>query len=280
MLHRPQSTAEALDLLAMEGATIIAGGTDIFPAHVDRPPPKRLVDISRMPGLRGIRREGRALRIGAATTWTEIARADLPSAFDMLRQGAREIGAVQIQNRATIGGNLCNASPAADGVRPLLALDAQVELVSPRGARILALDEFLIGNRRTARAPDEIMTAILLRDDFVTARSSFRKLGARRHLVISIVMVAALLDIDSNNHVQTARIAVGAASAVARRLDGLEQRLVGARADNAIGDIVSTEDFGSLSPIDDLRATAAYRREAAAELVRRALVELTSARHE
>lgn len=279
MLHRPRSTAEALTLLATDGATIIAGGTDVFPSHVDRPPPRRLIDISRLHDLRGVRREAGSLRIGATTTWTDVARADLPPAFDMLREAAREIGAVQIQNRATIGGNLCNASPAADGVPPLLALNAKVELASPSGVRVMPLDTFLIGNRRTARAPDEIMTAVLIEDDGAGGRSTFLKLGARKHLVISIVMVAALLDIGADGVVRHARIAVGAASAVARRLRGLEARLVGMTANPALRDIVSPDDFAELSPIDDLRATAAYRREAAAELVGRALVQLTDARH-
>ena len=279
MLHRPQSTAEALTLLATDSATIIAGGTDIFPAHVDRPPPKRLVDISRLRDLRGVRREANSFRIGAATTWTDIARADLPPSFDMLREAAREIGAVQIQNRATIGGNLCNASPAADGVPPLLALDATVELASPRGVRTMPLEAFLLGNRHTARAPDEIMTAVLIEDDHNHGRSTFLKLGARRHLVISIVMVAALLDIGEDGMVKYARIAVGAASVVGRRLRGLEARLVGQTVGRAMNDIVSPDDFAELSPIDDLRATAEYRREAAVELVRRALVQLADARH-
>ena len=279
MLHRPQSTAEALTLLATDSATIIAGGTDIFPAHVDRPPPKRLVDISRLRDLRGVRREANSFRIGAATTWTDIARADLPPSFDMLREAAREIGAVQIQNRATIGGNLCNASPAADGVPPLLALDATVELASPRGVRTMPLDAFLLGNRHTARAPDEIMTAVLIEDDHNDGRSTFLKLGARRHLVISIVMVAALIEISGDGMVERARIAVGSASAVARRLHDLEVRLAGRAANPSIGDVVSPDDFAELSPIDDLRATGAYRREAAIELVRRALVQLADERH-
>ena len=279
MLHRPRSTAEALALLATDGATIIAGGTDVFPAHVDRPPPKQLIDISRLHDLRGVRHEAGSFRIGAATTWTDIARADLPPSFDMLREAAREIGAVQIQNRATIGGNLCNASPAADGVPPLLALDAKVELASPRGVRAMPLDAFLLGNRRTARALDEIMTAILIGDSHSDGRSTFLKLGARRHLVISIVMVAALLDIGEDGMVKYARIAVGAASVVGRRLRGLEARLVGQTVGRAMNDIVSPDDFAELSPIDDLRATAEYRREAAVELVRRALVQLADARH-
>lgn len=277
MLHRPQSTDEALVLLALQDATILAGGTDIYPAHVDRPPPKRLVDISRLRDLKGVEQDGSSVRIGATTTWTEIARADLPPAFDMLRQAALEIGAVQIQNRATIGGNLCNASPAADGVPPLLALDAHVELVSPRGVRTLALGDFLLGNRRTARAPDEIMTAILV-NDVRAARSIFAKLGARKHLVISIVMVAALLA-TVDGAIVDARIAVGSASATAQRLHDLERRLIGLPAYEIVGDIVTAADFATLSPIDDLRAAASYRLEAAAELVRRALAHLAKPVH-
>lgn len=274
MLHRPQSTDEAIALLAMDGATILAGGTDIYPALVDRPPPKRLVDISGLKELRGVSRDTQTIRIGAATTWAEIARANLPPSFDMLRQAAREIGAVQVQNRGTIGGNLCNASPAADGAPPLLALDARVELFSPRGLRILPLDEFLIGARRTARAADEIMTAILAPSDNGASKSVFLKLGARKHLVISIVMVAAILSFHSDGTIEKARVAIGSASAVAQRLRGLEQRLAGLPADAAIVDLVSAEDFSTLSPIDDARATAGYRIEAASELVRRALAQL------
>ncbi|HMN70952.1 MAG TPA: xanthine dehydrogenase family protein subunit M [Rhodoblastus sp.] len=278
MLHRPQSTAEALELLRLPDATILAGGTDIFPAHVDRPPPKRLIDISRLADLRGLVRDGARVRIGAATTWTEIARADLPPAFDMLRQAALEIGAVQIQNRGTIGGNLCNASPAADGAPPLLALDARVELASPRGLRILALDEFLLGNRRTARTPDEILTAVLV-DDVAGGRSIFAKLGARKHLVISIVMIAVLIAIDDAGAITQARIAVGSASATAQRLRDLERKLVGRSAKASIVDLVTPEDLAVLNPIDDLRATAGYRRDAALELVRRALADLAEAAH-
>lgn len=274
MFHRPQSTDEALALLALDGATILAGGTDIYPAHVDRPPPKRLVDISGVKELRGVSRDAQTIRIGAATTWTEIARADLPPSFDMLRQAAREIGAVQIQNRGTVGGNLCNASPAADGAPPLLALDARVELASPRGLRVMPLEEFLIGARRTARAADEIMTAILAPAGNGASKSVFLKLGARKHLVISIVMVAAMLSFHDDGTVENARIAIGSASAVAQRLRGLEQRLAGLPADAAIVDLVSTEDFSTLSPIDDARATAGYRIEAASEIVRRALAQL------
>ncbi len=274
MLHRPQSTAEALALLAGGEGTPIAGGTDIYPALVDRPPPAALIDLSRLGDLKGVTSDSSTLRIGAATTWSEIAKSALPPAFDMLRQAARQIGAVQIQNRATIGGNLCNASPAADGAPPLLALDAEVELASPRGSRRMPLEQFTLGNRRTARAVDEIMTAVIMPQQPATARSTFLKLGARDYLVISIVMVAALLDIDRNNTIRAARIAIGAASPTAQRLRDLEARLIGRPADARIADDLSPADFAALNPIDDVRATAAYRLEAAHELVRRALLEL------
>ncbi|MDE2361516.1 MAG: xanthine dehydrogenase family protein subunit M [Hyphomicrobiales bacterium] len=271
MLHRPRSTAEALDFLAAGPATLIAGGTDVFPALVDRPPPERLIDLTSIPGLRGIAVGRDAIRIGAATTWTDIARADLPPSCRMLQMAAREIGAIQIQNRATIGGNLCNASPAADGAPPLIALDAQVELASSRGLRVAPVENFLIGNRKTLRAADEIMTAVVIPRAFDDALSVFLKLGARKYLVISIVMAAALVDLDSERRVRVARIAVGAASASARRLRNLESRLVGMPADGDFRARIEDADFAALSPIDDVRATAAYRIDAARELVARAL---------
>ena len=135
------------------------------------------------------------LRIAACTTWSEIRDAALPPACDALRAAAAEVGGRQIQNAGTIGGNLCNASPAADGVPPLLALDAAVELASAAGTRRLPLAAFLLGPRRTDRRPGEILTAVLLPEAALAGRSVFLKLGARRHLVISIAMVAVRLDV-------------------------------------------------------------------------------------
>ena len=129
MYVRPADLDEALGWLA-GGARVMAGATDIFPAAGERPLFGDYIDVSNLHSLRGIRVDAEAVRIGAAATWTDIVAADLPPAFDALKAAAREIGAVQIQNRGTIAGNLCNASPAADGVPPLLILDASVELAS------------------------------------------------------------------------------------------------------------------------------------------------------
>jgi CO/xanthine dehydrogenase FAD-binding subunit len=266
---RPADLDEALGWLA-GGARVLAGATDIFPAAGERPLSGDYVDLSNMAVLRGIRIGGDTVRIGAAATWTDIVDAELPPAFDALKAAAREIGAVQIQNRGTIAGNLCNASPAADGVPPLLILDAEVELVSPRGLRRLPLSQFITGNRRTVLASDEILTAVVMPAPARTLRSAFLKLGARRYLVISIVMVAVALDIG-DGIVRDARIAVGCCSPVAQRIDGAERRLIGARAHAGLGDAIEARDLAALSPIDDVRATAAYRRDAALTLVRRAI---------
>lgn len=279
VLQRPRSTAEALASMARAPAKLIAGGTDVFPALVDRPSPETMIDLSAIPDLRGIETSDDEIRIGAATRWSEIAQADLPPSCRMLQQAAREVGSIQIQNRGTIGGNLCNASPAADGAPPLMALDAEVELVSPGGVRKVRVEDFLVGNRRTQLRSDEIMRAVIVPRASTDARSAFVKLGARKYLVISIVMVAALVDLDADRRIRAARIAVGSASEKARRMRDLEDRLVGRCVDDPAALCISVDDMATLSPIDDVRATAAYRRAAAATLVARAIAKAAGQNH-
>lgn len=271
MYLRPRSLDEACRALAVHGGRILSGGTDVYPALGDRPPLEPLVDISRLEGLGDIDVGPDQVRIGARATWSAVLRAPLPPAFEALKAAAREIGAVQVQNAGTIGGNLCNASPVADGVPPLLVLDAAVELASIAGVRRLPLAQFITGNRRTARSPGEVLTAVIVPRGPDEGRSAFLKLGARRYLVISIVMVAARVALDATGRVAQARIAVGACSVVAQRLFTLEQDLEGAAAGPGLGRLVEARHLATLSPIDDVRATAAYRREAALILVRRAL---------
>ena len=215
--------------------------------------------------------EGDAVVIGGTATWSEIVRHSLPRSFDALKAAAREIGGIQIQNRGTIGGNLCNASPAADSVPPLLALDAEVELVSSAGTRRLALDDFILGNRKTARREDEILARVVVPRRAENAHAAFLKLGARKYLVISISMVAAMVEVDPTGCVADARVAVGSCSAKAQRLRELERALCGVRAGPEIGVRVRSAHLRQLAPIDDLRATAEYRRDASLTLVRRAL---------
>ena len=269
MYTRPSNLDDALGLLA-EGARVMAGATDIFPGAGESRLRGNYVDVTTIAALRGVRLQGNAVRIGATTTWSDIVAADLPPAFDALKAAARDVGAVQIQNRGTVAGNLCNASPAADGAPPLLILDAEVELASRRGTRRLALDVFVNGARSTLLAPDEVMTAILTPLPASTTRSAFFKLGARRYLVISIVMVAVALDVVEGI-VHDARIAVGACSGVAQRMREAEHRLIGAPASPDLGRSIEAKDLVQLSPIDDVRASADYRRDAALTLLRRAI---------
>lgn len=278
MYFRPRTLEEAVHTLANHGGTILSGGTDFFPSLGERPAPSPIVDISGIAHLRGVSIDEDFVRIGGCTTWTDIIRTPLPRCFDALKSAAREVGSVQIQNRGTVAGNLCNASPAADGAPPLLTLDAQVELVSAAGIRRLPLTEFIVGNRKTQRHPDEMLSAVLVPRTLDDARSAFLKLGARRYLVISIAMVAAIVQTDTSGHIEVARVAVGSCSVAARRLLDLERDLVGVSVKRGWTSRVLPEHLRNLSPIDDIRATAAYRQDAGLTLVRRTLAACVEVR--
>jgi CO/xanthine dehydrogenase FAD-binding subunit len=219
-----------------------------------------------------------AITIGGGTTWSDLVAADLPPGFDGLKAAALEVGSVQIQNRATIAGNICNASPAADGVPPLLALDAEVEIRATGVARRIPLAAFITGNRRTLLAPGELVTGLRVPRALAEGRSSFLKLGSRRYLVISIVAVAVLLVTDDRGRVTAARVAVGACSPVAMRLTELEAALIGRNASTSLAQVVEPQHMAPLTPIDDVRATADYRRDAALQVVRQALLACADGR--
>lgn len=275
--HRPSDLEAALRLLAETSSRPLAGGTDLFPADANQTAwgepglaADDILDLASLAELRRIEDRGDHFEIGACVSWSDVIEAELPPWFAGLKQAGREVGGAQIQNRGTLAGNLCNASPAADGVPPLLALDARVRLVSLAGSRELPLEAFIIGNRQTARRADELVTHVIVPKLPAAARSVFLKLGARRYLVISIAMVAVTKSLDASGRIADCRIAVGACSPVAQRLPELEDRMLGL-APEAAAAAVTTEDLASLSPIDDVRGSAAYRRHAALALVRRAL---------
>jgi len=278
---RPADLQEVLAALASGAAegrppVVVAGATDYFPGRVGRAVDEDIVDISGLAKFDAIdRREGGWL-IPAGATWTDAAEGRLPPLFDGLRAAAGAIGGRQIQNRATIVGNLCNASPAADGIPNLLALDAVVELASLRGRRAVPLASFVLGNRVTDRAADELVTGIFVPEPGGATRSAFLKLGSRAYLVISIAMVAAVVVTGPEGRILEARVAVGACSPVAARLPELEAELVGRPLRPGIADVVRPVHLAFLSPIDDVRAPAAYRRTAAEALVRRALTSLAT----
>lgn len=267
---RPEFTAEALAELASRPLGILAGGTDFYPARVGQVVEEDVLDVTRIAALRGIAGEPGHYRFGATVTWAEVGHTSLPDWLQGFQGAAREVGGAQIQNAGTIGGNLCNASPAADGVPILMALNASVELASLAGIRRVPVTDFLIGNRKTQRAPGELLTAVLVPKPEGRARSAFLKLGTRRYLVISIVMVGVCVVTDDLNRISRAGIAVGACSAVAQRLTELEQALVGTPVDEA-WELAEARHLRGLKPMDDVRGDAGYRHHAALQLVRDAL---------
>ena len=266
---RPHRLDEALNAL-VRPHTVLAGGTDFYPARVGRPIVGDVLDIGAIAELRGISAHAQGWRLGATTTWSELIESDLPPLFDGLKQAGREVGGRQIQNAGTLAGNLCNASPAADGVPCLLALGAEIDIASRRGSRRLPIDQFITDVRRTSLAADELVVAIHVPRPRHEARSGFLKLGARRYLVISIAIVTATLEV-ADGRVVSAAIAVGACSPVAARLPALEAALVGAALDARLPERIKVAHLAPLAPIDDVRGSAAYRRDAAAVLVRRLL---------
>ena len=281
---RPPTLDEALDLKATRDLQVLAGGTDVYPARTTREAwgetaHRDILDITRVDGLRGIEDTGDSYRIGCLTTWTDVMEADLPASFDALKLAACEVGGVQIQNRGTIVGNICNASPAADGTPCLLVMDAEVELSSSTGTRPVPLAGFHDGYRSTICAQDEIVTAILIPKLPAPAVSHFLKLGARHYLVISIVMAAGVLVPDEDGNVADARIAVGSCSVVAQRLKDLEQSLIGKPVGPALTDALADDHLTGLAPIDDVRATGAYRLAAARSMVADLLAGLSGRAH-
>lgn len=272
--HRPKELSEALDLLAASPLCVAAGCTDLFPATEHKTLQGNVLDITGIAQLSGITKDAVGhLRIGATTTWTDVIRAPLPPAFDGLKRAARDVGARQIQNQGTLAGNLCNASPAADGVPPLLTLDARVEVQSASGARQIALSDFIQGPRKTALEAGEMVTAIVVPPSGQSGTAHFRKLGARDYLVISITMTAARL-VMTDGIVQDIALAIGSCGPTAVRLHAVEADMIGRPLDP---DLITDEAVSrAIAPIDDMRADAGYRRISAAELLRRTVAELSA----
>lgn len=264
----PTALNDALTLMTSKTLSIVAGGTDVFPARGHSPLQHGLLDVTRIEGMSGLHWSSDGLRIGAATRWSEIANADLPNCFAGLQAAARDVGSVQIQNAGTVAGNICNASPAADGMPPLLTLDAIVEMAGPNGARRMPLAEFVTGPRQTQLLGNELVTAIVIPNLPAHSGGAFEKLGSRKYLVISITMVAVVIGCDAYGQIDFARIAVGACSPVAARLFELESAILGQDPQQVT---ILDHHLAGLAPISDIRADAAYRIDVVAEQITRAI---------
>ncbi len=277
MFVRAVDRKQALTLLNDGDWSILAGGTDFYPALNDKAIQGNILDITAIADLKCIQETDDYWRFHALTSWADIHQAtNLPPAFHSLKQVAREVGSIQIQNRATMTGNLCTASPAGDGIPALLALDAEIEIASLHHIRHMKLADFMVGYRAVALEKNEMVSAILIPKKMTPNEpkqgiSQFYKLGARKYLVISIAMSAVHLIINDKT-IENASIAVGACSTVAQRIPLLEEALRGKKFDNHLHETVEDKHFQHLTPIDDVRATATYRRKIVKQIVQKTLI--------
>lgn len=270
----PRSIPEAYALLSAHTYRPIAGGTDLMVQTTGElgEPPERVMDIWRLGELRGISLEGGgdALVIGALTTYTELRRSPLVSEHvPALGDAAATIGAAQIQNRGTLGGNIVNASPAGDMLPVLLAADAGIVLGSQRGERIVAASEFWTGYRRTARGEDELVVRVRL--PLLPRRMiRFRKVGTRRAQAISKVVMALAYRSDGGVW-RDVRVGLGSVAERPIRVPETERVLEGAAPRESVADHAAATIAREISPIDDVRSTADYRRAVTARILHRML---------
>ena len=274
MYYRPDKINDALYSLSKEKLTIAAGCTDLLPSTQQENLGNNILDISGIKSLRHISFENGFRKIGSGVTWTDLVENnELPKCYDMLKECSLQIGSKQIQNLGTIGGNLCNASPAADGVPCLLSLDASIELLSVNGKRVLKLEDFIKGSRKTELQNNEILSAILIPKEAEIGRSSFLKLGARKYLVISIAMIACKLNLKKDI-ISEITISVGSCSAVAKRIKSLENLLIGKSIKDELTTIILNYNYENyLSPINDIRGTNTYRFKASKVLVKDTIIK-------
>jgi CO/xanthine dehydrogenase FAD-binding subunit len=253
----PRSLDEALGLKAEQpDALPIQGGTDVMVAlNFDRARPETILNLNEVAELRGWSLENGTLRLGAGLTYAEAMGGELAEALPALAEASRTVGSPQIRNRGTLGGNLGTASPAGDALPPLIVENADVELASVRGIRRMALEEFLVGVKRNALEPDELIVAVLVEPS--GQPQTFMKVGPRNAMVIAVCSLAAVADRERGE----LRASFGSSSPVVR--------LVVAPLDEAAG--FPERVAAAASPIDDVRGTAAYRRHALRVLTQRAL---------
>ena len=268
----PATLSEALALCAEGGWRPLAGGTDLMvqlEADVAEPP-ERVLDLSRIDELRGISTDGYDVLIGAMTTYTELRDSPVISArLHALSEVAATVGAAQIQNRGTIGGNICNASPAGDTMPVLLAVDAVFECASTTGVREVPAREFWTGYRQTALRDDEL----LVRIRFVVDRARhtrYRKVGTRAAQAISKVVIALSYREDEEVW-RDVRVALGSVAPTTIRAAATEAVLEGTRPGEAVADEAARVLAEEIKPIDDVRSTADYRRSVSARVLHRLL---------
>jgi CO/xanthine dehydrogenase FAD-binding subunit len=277
-LLRPPTLPEALAMLAEQAPDVmpLAGGTNLIVELRDgHGAPKKLMDVSRLRELRGICRNDGHVVIGGGTTITDLLTHPLIAEHGRpLKQAAARLGNPLVRNRATVAGNLANASPAADTAPPLLALGAEVELVSKTGARSIPLDDFMIGVNKTLLRRDELLASIRWPVPPARSAAGFYKIGLRKADACSVINAAAMVVWDEGGLCLQARIAIGAAAPRPVRAREAEAALLGQPFVADVIEKVAQLAVRATQPIDDIRGTASYRQRMAEVIVRRLLVEI------
>lgn len=286
----PRDLKGLFDALAEPGARVLAGGTDLLvrlrsnPDRAATPAtPATLVSLDRLAALRGISEESggkegggslhRVLRLGAACTHAELlAHPLLRARLPVLALALAELGSPPIRNMGTLGGNICTASPAGDTLPPLLVLGATVELASATGKRRLALAKFLLGPGRTALKPGEVLTAVHVPIPGLDVRQHFEKVGRRDALAVAVVSLAALVHVGRNGKIAEAHLTWGSVGPTVWRCPEAEAALVGRRLSLSALAEAAALVRAQVQPIGDIRASAAYRREVAGNLLLRLAV--------
>lgn len=273
---RPNDLDEALGLLVdlRERAKIIAGGTDLVPLMREHlVTPDYVIDISNLPDLDFIKEERGLIRVGAATRMRTIEQSPIVKAkIPMLAETAQLVGEIGVRSLATIGGNLINASPAADSAPPLLTLDASVKIRRLKTERTIKLQELFVHVKKTVLQPDELMTEVQIPIPPPKSGGFFIRLAKRGGNIISIVSAAAFLALKGNV-CSLARIAMGSVAPTPIRIPDAEKVLEGAEPTEERIRMAAKKALGNIKPISDVRASAEYRKETSEILVRRALEE-------
>ncbi|MDX1385692.1 MAG: xanthine dehydrogenase family protein subunit M, partial [Thermoanaerobaculia bacterium] len=272
----PATLAEAIGHLAERpDLRPVAGCTDLMVCEPEeRADMPALLDVLGIPELRGIRPRDGGLEIGAAATFTEIRRhPEVLRLAPALAEAAAVVGGWQIQNRATIGGNVANASPAGDSLPVLLALHATVVAVGPAGERSIPYADFHTGYRRTALRPGELIAWIRIPAQAEGTVQRFRKVGTREAQAISKVVVALVARLEKGRIAQY-RLAAGSVAPTPIRLTAVEEAVTGRAPDLETADLAGRLAADSVEPIDDVRSTATYRRFAMGRVVRRLTLSL------
>jgi CO/xanthine dehydrogenase FAD-binding subunit len=280
-LVSPGNLQAVLSLMAEEPAQWlpIAGGTDVMVLYsAGKLPNRKLINIWNIPELRQIEVFPDRIRIGAACTYTALRHHEIVSReFPLLAAAASWTGGIANQNRGTLGGNIANASPAADSLPALLVYDAELTLISLRSERQVVYRNFHTGYKQTVRAADELILDISLPRRFSGYISQARKVGARNAQAISKVCFAALGQI-ANGEIRDVRLALGSVAPVPLRLDETERMLVGKNIAPPLIDAARKSVVKEIRPIDDIRSTARYRAAVAGNLVAEFLEKLAAER--